>query len=95
MEVRDVLLIPTAAQTSKQYLRASIETNASYFLIDKFSSRLQAWQGKLLTPAGRLVLIKIVAATVNAHIPYGHGKNTKSGAYLKNLPQITNNYNKE
>lgn len=49
-------------QDSKKYLGAPIETNsASYeFLIEKFSGKLQAWKARLLSQAGRGVLIKAV-----------------------------------
>lgn len=54
------------AATSEMYLGAPIEVNAASFdfLIEKFSARLQAWKSRVLSPAGRLVLIKAVLQTL-------------------------------
>lgn len=51
---------PTSCCSS--YLGAPIETNrhAYQFLIDKFSSKLQMWKSNILSPAGRLVLVRTV-----------------------------------
>lgn len=48
--------------TSPSYLGAPIETSKSGydFLIQKFERRLHSWKSALLTPAGRLILIKAV-----------------------------------
>ncbi|XP_078151441.1 uncharacterized protein LOC144546765 [Carex rostrata] len=60
-EVAGILSVPQDSACEK-YLGAMIGTNVSSynFLLEKFSSRLQAWQGRLLSHAGRVVVIKSV-----------------------------------
>lgn len=56
-----VMGVPLDA-TSEMYLGAPIRVNAASFdfLIEKFSMKLQSWKSKILSPAGRLVLIQSV-----------------------------------
>lgn len=56
-----IMSVPLEA-TSQTYLGAPIATNRESFdfLIDKFSSKLQIWKSKVLSQAGRLVVIKSV-----------------------------------
>lgn len=59
--ISEVLTVPIDAQ-SDTYLGAPIRTDMSSFdfIIEKFSDRLQAWKGCLLSQAGRVILIQSV-----------------------------------
>jgi hypothetical protein len=56
-----LLMVPSNAQCSS-YLGAPIQTNRNSFdfLIEKISKKLQMWKSAMLSPAGRLVLIRTV-----------------------------------
>lgn len=64
-QVSDIILVNSSAVTTT-YLGAPIATTAQAFdfLVESFSSRLQAWKSKLLSQAGRIVLIKAVLQSV-------------------------------
>lgn len=64
-QVSDIFLVNSSAVTTT-YLGAPIATTAQAFdfLVESFSSRLQAWKSKLLSQAGRIVLIKAVLQSV-------------------------------
>lgn len=51
---------------SPKYLGAPIETYAQAynFLSEKVEAKLQAWKGRLLSPAGRLILVKSVLMSI-------------------------------
>lgn len=53
-------------QMSGKYLGAPLATSvgAFNFLIDKFMHKLQAWKGRKMSPAGRLVMIKSALQSV-------------------------------
>lgn len=59
--VSDTLEVPTDRQPGR-HLGAPVNPGqASYdFILEKFSNKLTAWKARLLTPAGRVVLIKSV-----------------------------------
>lgn len=60
-EISSFLMVPNTSSCSS-YLGASIGTNRQSFdfLIDKFANRLQMWKSRVLSHAGRLVLIRYV-----------------------------------
>lgn len=61
-QVATIFAIPDAPREEGKYLGLPIHTGKALYdsIVDKFSSRLQSWKGKLLSPAGRVVLIKSV-----------------------------------
>lgn len=78
-EVECILGVSQSSQGARKYLGAPIATStgAFDFLIEKFLVKLQAWKGRKLTPAGRLVMIKAALQSIplyyfgTAKIPQG------------------------
>lgn len=64
-EIQQILGVPPENESGK-YLGAPISTKAgSYdFLVEKFAIRLQTWKSKLMSQAGRVVLIKSVLQSI-------------------------------
>lgn len=77
--VENIIGVSHLGQTTKKYLGAPIATStcAFNFLIEKFLIKLQAWKGRKLSPAGRVVLIKAALQSIplyyfgTAKIPQG------------------------
>ncbi|XP_078152638.1 uncharacterized protein LOC144547828 [Carex rostrata] len=63
--ISQILQVPLGA-TTDMYLGAPIQTGRVTFdfLIEKVSAKLQVWKSRLLSPAGRLVLIKAVLLSI-------------------------------